>query len=77
MMHPEVHTLVDVNLRWSGVEAQCSPNAMEAHSIFLEPSHQDRRPDHYGPLRAITQPVQSFGQAPQINWRLPRNPQSH
>jgi hypothetical protein len=50
MMYPEVHTLVDANLRWSGVEAQGYPNAMEAHSNLLELSHQDGRPDHYGTL---------------------------
>jgi hypothetical protein len=49
-MYPEVHTLTGANLRWSGVEAQCSPNAIEAHHNLLEPSHQDGRPDHYGTL---------------------------
>jgi hypothetical protein len=50
MMYLEVHTLADANLRWSGVEAQGSPNATEAHRNLLEPSHQDGRPDHYGTL---------------------------
>jgi hypothetical protein len=45
MMYPEVHTLAGANLRWSGVEAQGSPNATEAHRNPLEPSHQDERPD--------------------------------
>jgi hypothetical protein len=44
-MYPEVHTLPGANLHWSGVEAQGSPNAMEAHRNLLEPSHQDGRPD--------------------------------
>jgi hypothetical protein len=43
-MYPEVHTLADANLRWSSVEAQGSPNTMEAHRILLEPFHQDGRP---------------------------------
>jgi hypothetical protein len=50
MMYPEVHTLADATLRWSGVEAQGSPKATEAHCNLLEPSHQDGRPDHYGTL---------------------------
>jgi hypothetical protein len=53
MMYPEVHTLAGANLRWSGVEAQCSPNATEAHRNLLEPSHQDGRPDHYGTLEGV------------------------
>jgi hypothetical protein len=61
MMYPEVHTLASANLRWSGVEAQGSPNATEAHRNLLEPSHQDGRPDHYGTLRAVTEPVQAWG----------------
>jgi hypothetical protein len=41
-MYTKVHILTDANhLRWSGVEAQCSPNATKAHRILLEPSHQD------------------------------------
>jgi hypothetical protein len=31
MMYLEAHTLAGANLRWSGVEAQCSLNTMEAH----------------------------------------------
>jgi hypothetical protein len=49
-MYPEVHTLAGANIRWSGVEAQCSPNATEARRDLLEPSHQDGRPGHYGTL---------------------------
>jgi hypothetical protein len=44
-MYPEVHTLADANLHWSGVEAQGCLNATEAHRILLEPSHQDGKPD--------------------------------
>jgi hypothetical protein len=44
-MYPEVHTLAGANLRWSGVEAQGSSNATEAHRNLLEPSHQDGRSD--------------------------------
>jgi hypothetical protein len=50
MMHPKDNTLADANLRWSGVEAQGSPNATEAHRNILEPSHQYGIPDHYGTL---------------------------
>jgi hypothetical protein len=73
MMYPEVHTLVGANLHWSGVDAQYTPNATEAHRNLLEPSHQDGRPDYYGHLRAVTEAVQSLGQTPQLNWRIPRN----
>jgi hypothetical protein len=38
MMYPEVHTLAGANLRWSRVEAQGTPNAIEAHRNLLEPS---------------------------------------
>jgi hypothetical protein len=73
MIYLEVHTLADANIRWSGVEAQDSPNAMEAHRNLLEPSHQDGRPDHYETLEDVTEPVQSLEQSPQLNLRLPRN----
>jgi hypothetical protein len=49
-MYLEVHTLAGANLHWSGVQAQCSPNATEAHRNLLKPSHQDGRPDYYGTL---------------------------
>jgi hypothetical protein len=71
-MYSEVHTLAGANLRWSGVEAQGSPNATEAHRNFLEPSHQDGRPDHYGTLEGGHRTHTSLGQSPQLNWRLPR-----
>jgi hypothetical protein len=72
-MYPEVHTLAGANLRWSGVEAQGSPNATEDHRNLLEPSHQDGRPDHYGTLEGRHQTRTSLGQSLQLNWRLPRN----
>jgi hypothetical protein len=50
MMYPEVHTLAAANLRWSGAEAQGTPNATEAYCNLLDPSHQDGRLDHYGIL---------------------------
>jgi hypothetical protein len=71
-MYPEVHTLAGANLRWSGVEAQGSPNAMEDNRNLLEPSHQDGRPDHYGTLEGGHRIYTSLGQSPQLNWRLPR-----
>jgi hypothetical protein len=46
-MYPKIHTLAGANIRWSGVEAQDTPNAMEAHRNLLEPSHQYGRPNHY------------------------------
>jgi hypothetical protein len=60
-MYPEVHTLAGANLHWSGVEAQGSTNTMEAHRNLLEPSHQDRRPDHYGTLEGGDQTRTKFG----------------
>jgi hypothetical protein len=54
-MYPKVHTLAGANLRWSGVEAQGSPNATEAQRNLLEPSDQDGRPDHYGTLEGSHQ----------------------
>jgi hypothetical protein len=45
MMYPEIHTLAGANLLWSGVEAQGTPNATEAHYNLLQRSHQDGRPD--------------------------------
>jgi hypothetical protein len=53
MMCAEVHTLAGANLHWSGVEAQCSPNATEANHNLLEPFHQDGRPNHSGTLEGI------------------------
>jgi hypothetical protein len=49
-MYPEVYTLAGANLRWSGVEAQGTSNATEAHHNLLEPSQQDGKPNHYGTL---------------------------
>jgi hypothetical protein len=72
-MYPKVHTLAGANLCWSGVEAQGSPNATEAHRNLLEPSHQDERPDHSGTLEGSHRTCTSLGQSPQLNWRLPRN----
>ena len=77
-MYPEVHTLADANLRWSGVEAQCSPRWYYGHRNLLTPSHYARcRDSTKGPLRAVTEPVQTrLGQSPQLNWRLPTTPRS-
>jgi hypothetical protein len=76
MMYPEVHTLAGANLRWSGVEAQGTPNSTEAHCNLLDPSHQDGRSDHYGTLegghRTRTK-IRAISSSPQLNWRLPRN----
>jgi hypothetical protein len=73
MMYPEFHTLAGANLRWSGVKAQGTPNAMEAHCNLLEPSRQMEDPITMGYLRVVTEPVQSLGQSPHLNWMLPRN----
>jgi hypothetical protein len=67
MMYSEVHTLVDVNLRWSGVEAQGSPNAIEAHHNLLEPSHQDGRPNPLWTLEDGHQTRTNLGQSQQLN----------
>jgi hypothetical protein len=61
MMYPKVHTLAGANLRWSGVEAQGTPNAMEAHCNLLEPFHQDGKPDHYGTLEGDHQTRKKLG----------------
>jgi hypothetical protein len=71
-MYPEVHTLASANLRWSGVEAQGSPNSTKAHRNLLESSHQDGRLDHYGTLEGGHRTRTSLGQSPQLNWRLLR-----
>jgi hypothetical protein len=60
-MYPEVHTLAGANIHWRSVEAQGSPNAMEAHCNLLEPSHQDGRPDHYGTLGRSPNPSKAWG----------------
>jgi hypothetical protein len=53
---------VDATLRWSGVETECSPNAIEAHRILLDPSHQEGSPrSTMGPSRAVTEPMQARG----------------
>jgi hypothetical protein len=56
-MYPEVHTPTGANLYWGSVEAEGSPNAMEAHRNLLEPSQQDGRPDHYETLEGGHQSV--------------------
>jgi hypothetical protein len=40
-MYPEVHTLADATLRWSGVEAHGSTSATKSHHILLEHPHQE------------------------------------
>jgi hypothetical protein len=49
-MYLEVHTIVDGNLDWRGVEAQDSPNATESHCIILEPPTKMEDSIHYGTL---------------------------
>jgi hypothetical protein len=58
-MYLEVHTLASANLRWSGVEAQGSPNATEAHRNLLEPPTKMEDPTTMRHLRAVTEPVQA------------------
>jgi hypothetical protein len=64
MMYLKVHTLAGANLRWSGVDAQGTPNATEAHHNLLEPSAKMEDPITMGQLKAVTKPVQSLGQSP-------------
>jgi hypothetical protein len=55
-------TLSDATLRWSGMEAQGSPNATEAQRILLEPSHQKGSSrSTMGPLIAVTKSIQAWG----------------
>jgi hypothetical protein len=75
-MYPEVHTLAGANLHWSGVEAQGSPNATEAHRNLLEPPTKMEDPIHYGTLEEGHRNRTKLGATPQLNWRL-SNPQSH
>jgi hypothetical protein len=72
-MYPEVHSLVDANLHPSGVEAQCSLNAIEAHHNPLKPFHQDGRPDQYGTLEGGHRTPTKLRAISQLNWRLHRN----
>jgi hypothetical protein len=72
-MYPKVHTLVDANLCWSGVEAQCSPDAMETRRILLEPSHQDGRPDHYRTLEGGHQTRIKLGAISTTQLETPKN----
>ena len=77
MIYPEVHTLASANLRWSGVGHK-DPKRHEGLtecSSSLPTKMEDSI--HYGTLRVVTEPVQSLGQTPQLNWRLPRTPLSH
>ena len=54
-MYPEVHTLVDANLRLE----RCGGNAPPGHRNLLTPSYNARcRDSTKGPLRAVTEPVQ-------------------
>jgi hypothetical protein len=76
MMYPEIHTLADDNLHWSGVEAQASPNATKAHRNLLELSTNMEDPSHYGTLENGHLTCTNMGKPPQLNWRLSINPQS-
>jgi hypothetical protein len=60
-MYPEVHTLAGANLCWSGVEAQGSPNITETHRNLLGPPTKMKEPTTMGQLRAVTEPVQAWG----------------
>jgi hypothetical protein len=59
-MYPEVHTLAGVNLHWSGVEPQSTPNATMAHRIILEG----------GTLEGGHRTRTILRRASQLNWRL-------
>jgi len=72
-MYPEVHFPMEANLRWSGVEAQCSPNSPMAHRILLVLSPMQDATIHYGTLEGGHRTRTSLGQSPQLNWRLPSN----
>jgi hypothetical protein len=69
MMYPEVHIHAGANLCWSAVEAQGTPNATELTVISSSPPTKMEDPITMGHLRAVTEPVQSLGQYPQLNWR--------
>jgi hypothetical protein len=73
IMYSEVHTLAGANLCWGGVEAQCSQMPWRLTVISSSPLTKMEDPITMGHLRAVTEPVQSLGQSPQLNWRLPSN----
>jgi hypothetical protein len=71
-MYPEVHTLASVTsvgVVWSH---KGSPNTTKAspYSPRAFPP-KGNTSIHYGTLRVVTEPAQSLGLSPQLNWRLP------
>jgi hypothetical protein len=63
-----LRVLISVGAVW-GCKAPQTPR--RPHRILLEPSHQDGGLDPLWDLREVTEPAQSLGQSPQLNWRLP------
>src|SRR5664279_1461999 len=74
MMYHEVHFPMEASLRWSGVESQGSPNSHQWHTVISSCPHQCGVPrttsfphqcgvprTTMGPLRAVTKPVQGWG----------------
>jgi hypothetical protein len=57
MMYPEVHTLADANLRWSGVRHNASPTLRRLTLISSSPPTKMEDPITMGHLKAVTEPV--------------------
>jgi hypothetical protein len=60
-MYPEVHTLASANLRWSGVEAQGSPTPQRLTVISSSPPTKMEDPTTMEHLKAVTKPIQAWG----------------
>src|SRR5664279_2140688 len=61
MIYPEVHFPMEASLRWRGVESQClqAPQWLTLFSSCLHQCGVSR--STMGPLRAVTDPVQGWG----------------
>src|SRR5664279_4132562 len=62
MIYSKVHFPVETSLRWSGMESPGSPNSHQWHTVISSYPHQCGVPrTTMGPLRAVTKPVQGWG----------------
>jgi hypothetical protein len=74
IMYPQVHTIEDATLHWSGVEAHQMLYRLTVLSSGLPTKMEDAI--HSEILKASHRSHTSLGQSPQLNWRLQSNPQS-
>src|SRR5664279_2977390 len=62
MIYSKVHFPVETSLRWSGMESPGSPNSRQLHTVISSCPHQCGVPrTTMGRLRAVTEPVQGWG----------------